>query len=258
MQALTLPARRGWRWLTEGFQIFRKKQLLLSFLVLGYWVLMLVVNSLPWVGQVVATVLVPVFSVSLMNACRLVAQGSPLPPLLLFSGFDKNLRGMLTLGLIYFVSSLCVLGMTVLIDDGVLFKIFVYGLGPEDKVVVGGKILMAIEFALAAYIPVVMAYWYAPVLVAWHDLSPVKALFFSFIACLRNWRVFLVYILVLLVFGAFLPSLLLGILSTAFAGAGEQFSITLTVFTALILLPTVYASFYVSYRDVFVIIDEDA
>lgn len=40
MQALTLPARRGWRWLTEGFQIFRKKQLLLSFLVLGYWVLM--------------------------------------------------------------------------------------------------------------------------------------------------------------------------------------------------------------------------
>lgn len=258
MQALTLPARRGWRWLAEGFQIFRKKQLMLSFLVMGYWILMLVVNSLPWVGQVVATVLVPVFSVSLMNACRLVAQGSPLPPLLLFSGFDRNVRGLLILGAIYLSWSLCVLGLTALVDGGVLFQIVVQGIRPDEKVLLGGNLLLAIQFALILYIPVVMAYWYAPVLVAWHDLSPVKALFFSFIACARNWRVFLVYTAVLLVFGAFLPSLLLGILSTLFASAGKQFSITLTVFTALILLPTVYASFYVSYRDVFVIIDEDA
>src|SRR5664279_5752794 len=104
MQALTLPARRGWRWLSEGFLIFRKKQLMLSFLVLGYWILMLVINSLPWVGQVVATVLIPVFSVSLMNACRLIAQGSPLPPKLLFSGFDRNPRALLVLGAIYPVS----------------------------------------------------------------------------------------------------------------------------------------------------------
>jgi hypothetical protein len=35
-----------------------------------------------------------------------------------------------------------------------------------------------------------MAYWYAPVLAGWHGLSPAKALFFSFVACLRNWRAF--------------------------------------------------------------------
>jgi len=258
MQALILPARRGWRWLSEGFQIFRKKQLMLSFLVIGYWILMLLVNSLPWVGQVVATVLIPVFSVSLMNACRLVAQGGPLPPQLLFSGFDRNLRALLTLGAIYLAFSLTILGLTVLIDDGLLFRLFVIGVRPDEQVLLGGNFVLAVEVALALFVPVMMAYWYAPVLVAWHDLSAGKALFFSLVACLRNWRVFLVYSAALLVFGAFLPGLVLGILSTVFASAGQQFATVLTVFVALILLPTLYASFYVSYRDVFVIIDEDA
>jgi hypothetical protein len=45
------------------------------------------------------------------------------------------------------------------------------------------------------------------------DLSPAKALFFSFIACLRNWRAFLVYSLAILVVATLLPGLLLGILA---------------------------------------------
>jgi len=258
MQALTLPARRGWRWLSEGFLIFRKKQLMLSFLVIGYWILMLLVNSVPWIGQVAATVLIPVFSVSLMNACRLVAQDSPLPPQLLFSGFDRNPRTLLMLGIIYLACSLGILGMTVLIDGGLLFQLVVFGSRPDEQVLLGGHFVLAIEVALALFVPVMMAYWYAPVLVAWHDLPAGKALFFSLVACLRNWRVFLVYSVALLIFGAFLPGLVLGILSTMFASAGQEFATVLTVFVVLILLPTLYASFYVSYRDVFVIIDEDA
>lgn len=258
MQALTLPARRGWRWLSEGFQIFRKKQLMLSFLVIGYWILMLLVNSLPWVGQVVATVLIPVFSVSLMNACRLVAQGSPLPPQLLFSGFDRNPRALLILGAVYLACSLGILGLTVLVDGGLLFQLLAIGVRPDEQVLLDGNFVLAVEVALAVFVPVMMAFWYAPVLVAWHKLSPGKALFFSLVACLRNWRAFLVYSISLLAFGAFLPGLLLGVLSAVFASAGPQFSTVLTVFVVLILLPTLYASFYVSYRDVFVIIDEDA
>src|ERR1035437_9026503 len=115
MQALTLPTRRGWRWLIEGFQIFRKKHLMLSFLVLGYWMLMLLINAIPWAGQIAATVLIPVFSVSLMNACRLIEQDIPLPRRLLFSGFDKNLRTLLVLGATYLVCTLCILGLTVLV-----------------------------------------------------------------------------------------------------------------------------------------------
>jgi hypothetical protein len=219
---------------------------------------MLLVNSLPWVGQVAATVLIPVFSVSLMNACRLVAQGSRLPPQLIFSGFDRNLRALLILGATYLACSLCILGLTTLIDGGLLFRLITVGVRPDEKVLLAGNFVLAVEVAVVMFVPVMLAFWYAPVLVAWHDLTPGKALFFSLVACLRNWRVFLVYAISFLVFGTFLPGLLLGILSTLFASAGPQFATILTVFVALILMPTLYASFYVSYRDVFVIIDEDA
>ena len=258
MQALTLPARRGWRWLTEGFRIFRKKPVLLSFLVSAYWVLMLVVSSVPFAGQVVATLLIPMFSVSLMNACRLIEQEGTLPPLLLFSGFDRNPRVLLLLGVIYLACTLGILGATVLVDDGVLFHLLVLGQMPDAQAQASNEFRIAVQLALALFVPLVMANWYAPVLVAWHDLPVGKSLFFSFIACLRNWRVFLAYAATTFVFGAFLPGLALGLMGAMFADAGEEFVVVLTFFSVLILLPTLYSSFYVSYRDVFVIIDEDA
>ena len=47
MQALNLPASRGLRWLSDGFRIFRKKQLLLTLLIIGFWVMMIVISSMP-------------------------------------------------------------------------------------------------------------------------------------------------------------------------------------------------------------------
>lgn len=258
MQALKLPARRGWRWLLEGFMIFRKKPTLLSFLVVGYWVVMLLINAVPWIGQVIATVLIPVFSVSLMNACRLVSQGAPLPPQLLFSGFDRNPRALVVLGIIYLLCSLGIVAATALIDGGMLLKLLLFGTRPEQQVLIDSHILLAIQVALALFVPVMLAYWYAPVLVAWHDLPPGKALFFSLVAGLRNWRVFIVYAIAVLLFGAFLPGVVLAVIERLLAQAGDLFASVLTFFAILILLPTLYASFYVSYRDVFVIIDEDA
>jgi hypothetical protein len=258
MQALTLPARRGWRWLSEGFGIFRKNQLMLSLAVLGYWMLMALINSVPLLGQLTATLLIPVFSVSLMNVCRLVEQGGPFSPLLLFSGFQKNLRALLLLGVVYIVVSVAILVIVALVDDGVLFRFVVLAERPDEQALTGDAVMLAGQFALILFAPLMMAYWYAPVLVAWHDLSPGKSLFFSFVACMRNWRAFLVYAISILVVGALVPGLLVGLLSIMFSSVGELFSIGLTAMIILVLLPTLYASFYVSYRDVFVSIDENA
>ena len=258
MQALTLPARRGWRWVAEGFGIFRKRHLMLSFFVLSYWMLMALINSLPFVGQVVATLLIPVFSVSLMNACRLIEQGSPMPPQLLFSGFHKNLRALLVLGAVYIACSVTILAITRLVDDGLLFQLVVLGQRPSEQALASGEIMLAGQLALVLFSPLIMAYWFAPVLVAWHDLPPGKALFFSFVACLRNWRAFLTYSAAIMLVGAMIPGLVVGLLSSWFSDGGEMFSVTLTLAIVFILLPTLYASFYVSYRDVFVTVDEDA
>ena len=258
MQALTLPAYRGWRWLSEGFSIFRKKQAMLSLFVLSYWMSMALINAVPVLGQIVATLLIPVFSVSLMNACRLIEQGGQPTPPMLFSGFHKNLRNLLVLGAAYIAASVLILGITAMIDGGTLFQLIVLGERPGEEAINNGSVMMAGQLALVLFAPLMMAYWYAPVLVAWHDLSAAKSLFFSFVACARNWRVFLAYLATVMVFGALLPGLLIGLLSSVFADVGNLFSIVFTSLIVLVLLPTLYASFYVSYRDVFVSIDENA
>ena len=132
MQALTLPAARGWRWLAEGFAIFRRNQLRLSLAVLGYWILMALINSVPLLGQLVATLLIPVFSVSLMNACRLLEQGTALPRQLLFSGFQQNLRSLLMLGVVYIAVSVAILAIVAAVDGGVLFRLVVLGQSPSE------------------------------------------------------------------------------------------------------------------------------
>ena len=120
------------------------------------------------------------------------------------------------------------------------------------------KRLFSLTLALVLFVPLMMAYWYAPVLAAWHGLSPVKSLFFSFVACLRNWKAFLVYSLSVFFAGLLIPGLILNILGLFFSGQSNPALILLTLMVVFIGMPVLYASFYVSYRDVFVTIDEDA
>jgi hypothetical protein len=103
-----------------------------------------------------------------------------------------------------------------------------------------------------------MAYWYAPVLAGWHGLSPAKALFFSFVACVRNWRAFLVYSVAILVVATLVPGLMLGVLAAMLPSGAALVTVLMTVLLILVLAPTLFASFYVSYREVFVAVDEDA
>jgi hypothetical protein len=252
MQALTLPAAQGWRWLTDGFRIFRRNHLMLTFLVVSYWVLMALVNVIPVIGTIATTLCIPAFSVSLMNACRSIERGTPLGPQLLFSGFASNLRSLLTLGAIYLAAVVAILGLSALADDGALMAMMLAGQKPDAETVSSGSLLLATEIALVLLCPLIMAYWYAPVLAGWHGLSPAKALFFSFVACARNWRAFLVYSLALLVAATLLPGLLLGTLAALLPDGAALLTVVLTVLLVLILAPTLFASFYVSYRDVFV------
>lgn len=252
MQALTLPAAQGWRWLTHGFAIYRKNHLMLTFLVISYWMLMALVNVVPVIGTVVTTLCIPAFSVSLMNACRSIDRGTALGPQLLFSGFQNNLRSLLILGAIYLATTVGILGLASLADDGALMALMLAGQKPDEEVMTGGSLLLAAQIALLLMCPVMMAYWYAPVLAGWHGLPPAKALFFSFVACLRNWRAFLVYSLAIGVVATLGPGVVLGILAALLPSGAALLTVLMTVLIILVLAPTLFASFYVSYRDVFV------
>ncbi len=258
MQALTLPAAQGWRWLTDGFRIFRRNHLMLTFLVVSYWVLMALVNVIPVIGTIATTLCIPAFSVSLMNACRSIERGTPLGPQLLFSGFASNLRSLFALGAIYLAAVVAILGLSALADDGALMAMMLAGQKPDAETVSSGSLLLATEIALVLLCPLIMAYWYAPVLAGWHGLSPAKALFFSLVACLRNWRPFLVYSLAIGVVATLVPGIVLGILAALLPSGASLVLVLMMVLLILVLAPTLFASFYVSYRDVFVSVDDDA
>lgn len=258
MQALKLPARRGWLWLAGGFALFRKNPPLLTMLVVSYWMLVAMLNLIPVVGAIAATLCIPAFSVSLMNACRELDQDRPIGPALLFSGFRENLKGLLMLGSLYLAATIAILGISAMADGGILMQMMLGGTSPSEEAMGSGQFLAATQLALILLTPLMMAYWYAPVLAAWHAFPVGKALFFSLVACLRNWRAFLAYAAAMLVFGGLLPGVLLGLLAALMPDSVSFFAMLFSIPLLLILAPVLFASFYVSYRDVFVAVDEDA
>jgi hypothetical protein len=250
MQALILPAGRGWRWFVEGFAIFQLKPALLSFLVLGYYLTMAVVSAIPVVGQWVSLLLFPAFSVSLMNACRLIDRKEPLPRQLLFSGFHRNPQTLFILGTVYALIMLLVFGISMLSDFGLSLDVPAAGEAQAgeapDRVS-----LMISPLSIALLIPVSLVFNFAPVLAAWHDMPAGKSLFFSLVACLRNWRPFLLYLLVLPA-AAFAGVCVLWAIGGLFGSGGGLMTVMAAVAISLILLAVWHASFYVSYRDIFI------
>jgi hypothetical protein len=60
---------------------------------------------------------------------------------------------------------------------------------PQNKLNVGGLLI-----SVLLYVPVQMLFWFAPQLVVWGDLRPLKAMFYSFFAVLLNWKGFVLYL----------------------------------------------------------------
>jgi len=93
-----------------------------------------------------------------------------------------------------------------------------------------------------------MLFWFAPVLTAWHDIPPAKALFFSVVSCWRNRGAFVVY--GLLWFGVALGSSFgLSLLLQAL-GAGA-YVLTIMMPVTIIIVTMMYCSFYATYRGCF-------
>jgi len=250
-QARIVATSRGARWLGEGWRLFRAAPLSWIALVFTYWLLMTLVSLLPYVGIAAASVLVPPFSVGFMAASRAAARGGPLGLDILFSGFRDKLRAQLALGLVYLACLALLLGATTLVDGGALAHWMLVGDSPGDAQAQTGGVAGAMLVAAAFYAPVMMMYWFAPVLVAWHEIGTVKALFFSFMACLINWRAFLAYGAAAILLTVVAPTLAL---SALLLMSGGRLAVPVTSFLfplLLVMLPTLLASFYVSYRDVF-------
>jgi len=248
MQARVVAARQGAVWLADGWRLFRAAPLGWLALVFAYWIIMTLASVVPFIGVAAASIMVPAFSVGFMAAARAASRRAPVELGLLFDGFRNYPRSQLVLGAIYLVCLSALLSVTALADDGALATWLVTGRRPADDVLQSDDFLAALALAALLYTPVLMMFWFAPPLAAWHGVGPAKALFFSFFACLLNWRPFLAYGVVSALVVVILP---LAVLLTLMLASLKVAAMSLVFPILLMLLPTLFASFYASYRDIF-------
>jgi hypothetical protein len=248
MQARIVPASQGARWLLDGWNLFRSAPFGWLALLLAYWLLMTLLSVVPLLGVAIASIVVPAFSVGFMAAARAASRRSGVELALLFDGFRHAQRSQLVLGAVYLVCLTLVLGGSTLADGSALARWMLTGRRPANEVLQSDEFFGALALAAALYLPVMMMFWFAPPLVAWHSASPAKALFYSFFACLMNWRAFLVYGAAAALVTLVVPFVLAVTLRTLIGGVSFAW---LALPMLGVLLPTLFASFYASYRDVF-------
>ena len=103
--------------------------------------------------------------------------------------------------------------------------------------------------SVLGYLPVLMAFWFAPQLLVWGQYPVVKALFYSFFAVWRNRSAFFVYGFCWFALFIFLSLLVAAF--TSLAGLSPQAVFTLLMPITFILIAVAHGSFYASTRDVF-------
>jgi MFS family permease len=238
-----VPARTGLTWVKLGVTTFLRQPLALTGLFFMYLAAVLVILQVPVLGMVLAAMIVPAATLGLMAATAEASSGRfPMPTVLLsaFRAGRQRGRAMLVLGAIYTVGSLIAT---------VLASLLVGGSGADAGADAQAQTVDVRAIAvLLLHLPLVLLFWHAPALVHWHGVPPVKSLFFSAVACVRNIGALLVYGLawVLLFLLAGFAASALGMLM---GGLGVARSIVMP--TALVLVAMFSTSLYFTFRDSF-------
>lgn len=243
------PAGAGYQWLRAGFDaVGRSPGVWIGFTAL--WLAVAVgLAFVPIAGSIISGLLGPLVIAAACAGARAQGEGrlESLNPII--EGFKTAPLALVGLGLIVFVASMLAIvlpfGIAIGLiaariatdpsfDSGALLNgdtQALLSLDPAVLLALAIPVLLALMVALLLIAPILAAYWLAPPLVAFHRVSPWRALSLSFMALWRNWRAFTVFGLLLL------PATLLALLPL---GLG-----------LLVLIPVTYISIFVAWRELF-------
>jgi uncharacterized membrane protein len=238
-----LSAGHGWGWISRGFWHFKANPLAWILIMATYLLITIAVSLIPLVGALAVYLIMPIFTGGIMLGAQNQGQGGPLRFGHLFAGFTSRAGQLVAAGVFYLggmvvaaIPAILLLGIPMLrgmsgMDTAAFDQDPQFLAGDMGALMQGRALLLAALVTALLVIPVAMAYWFAPVLIAIDHLSAWSAMKLSFRGCLKNIMPFLVYGvagMVLILLGS-LP-VLLGL---------------------LVVLPTLTASMYTGYRDIF-------
>ena len=184
-----LPARTGWEWLKQGTGLFRKQPAALTTLLFANILFSIGLSALPYVGPVLAVVLIPSFSMAFMQACLMIENGDRVTPAVLLTGFRRPaLAALCKLGLIYVGLSLL---LTLIAPHEVLLQMAPRpdARPPTD---LQASQMLALLGVFVLDVAMLVTLCFAAPLTYWKQMGPGKATFYSFFAVVRTARPFLV------------------------------------------------------------------
>jgi uncharacterized membrane protein len=194
-------------------------------------VMLMAISIVPLFGQIAAHLLVPLFGAGMIKHCKRLNDGEEPEIADLFAGFHHSAGQLVMVGVFFAMGIFGIAFMAFLIYSGGIL-----GGGVTGKVagfgITLGSVMLAGLLVMVLSVPVIMATWFAPALVFFHDMQPLDAMKASFAAGAKNFlpmAIFGVFLVVALFF-AMLP-----------VGMG-----------LLLLLPVVSGAVFASYRDIFV------
>lgn len=224
-----LPASHGVLWIKQAWQIFMARPLLWLGIAVFYVIVMIGFSFLPflaWIPSLMATF----FMASLAYIAYEVEVGEEVRFADLFVSFEHNLLQQILLILLYWVGIVAIFVPMAFLFVGLNLGAVVTGSGDPSQSAL--TLVLAVLLGVFLMIPLIMAMWFAPVLILFHEMSAIEAMKLSFKACVRNILPFLVYGLVML---------LLMVLAALPLGLGY-----------FVMLPLGFIIIYVAYKDILI------
>ena len=243
MEVRVVKAGRGWQWIVEGFALFRKSPVMWVVLALVFFIALNLLIRISLLG-LVAILLLPIFLVGMMEGCKALERDERFQIGHLLSGFRTNVTPLITLGGISLIGNLLIAMIIMAIGGDAMMAIMKFAgqtTIPPDAVQsvqqAMSKVTLAAGVGAILSLPLMMALWFAPLLVYFNGMKPPQAMLYSFWACWKNALPFVVYGLIVL--AALMVVMPIGV-------AAGQIDLSLWIL-APVLIPTIYAS----YKDLF-------
>lgn len=233
-----VEAGRGWGWIADAWPLFKDRPLAWIGAILALMIVYILLSLVPFVGGLISTVLGPAFTGGLAIGAHVQYRGGRFEVNHLFAGLIGNPNGLLLLGVAYLglflIFGLIVgLSMTLVFGMSGGFALFdgAGALEPAQLEQMGTMTVLAVLVALMFSIPIAMAVFFAPYLVALNKVPVLQSFKLSFQGCWRNILPFLVF-------------------SLAIVGLSVASMLTLGL-AFLVLLPVLTIAIYIAYRDIY-------
>lgn len=255
MRLRIVPASTGVTWVKLGCRAFSMQPFALTALFCAGILSIQLITALPVVGMLLGLVFTPAFTLAMMVATAQATQHQRPHFLVLLAAFrsgHEQTRSILLVGVLFALAFMGIAQVTSLVDDGLLLKVL-FGEAPMKPELMQNQLFRYAFYLLAGlYALLSMLVWHVPGLIHWHKTPPIKAMFFSAIACLRNFTAFMVYGLALGLVGL-CGSVCMGLIGAILASVGlpSAFFMGMLMILSVALMSMLAASQVFTFRDCF-------